>query len=162
MWTSSNHPGGWGRRWRYHDTALRRLTCWGFQPNRLAAKGQRVQGIASWQDPETGERAAAIQWQLEAIGGLWRLTLDYQANGVPVSVPVMLMPDAVAKTTRVRWWFTCPDCTRRCGVLFLIPRTRRFTCRYCGSVTYSSRQREHPARLELALLTRLGRLLARG
>jgi hypothetical protein len=37
----------------------------------------------------------------------------------------------------VRWWFLCPDCSRRCAKLYLPPR-RDFACRHCHDLTYRS------------------------
>jgi hypothetical protein len=39
----------------------------------------------------------------------------------------------------VRYWFGCPDCGERVGVLYLAPRDVRFRCRYCDNLSYRSR-----------------------
>lgn len=41
----------------------------------------------------------------------------------------------------VRYWFACPVCWRRSGVLYLVPGERYFMCRCCNNLTYRSRNR---------------------
>lgn len=44
-----------------------------------------------------------------------------------------------------RWWFTCANCGRRAGVIYLAPGARRFACRTCHNLAYSSAQTAHEA-----------------
>jgi len=37
-----------------------------------------------------------------------------------------------------RAWFQCPDCGRRCAVLFGVSRRGNFACRTCQRLAYSS------------------------
>ena len=39
----------------------------------------------------------------------------------------------------VRYWFGCPDCGRRVGVLYLAPGNVYFRCRNCNNLSYHSR-----------------------
>ena len=39
----------------------------------------------------------------------------------------------------VRWWFVCPACGRRIGLLYLPRWARAFRCRHCYNLTYESR-----------------------
>ena len=41
----------------------------------------------------------------------------------------------------VRYWFACPDCWRRVGVLYLAPGDVYFRCRNCNNLSYWSRNR---------------------
>ncbi len=41
----------------------------------------------------------------------------------------------------VRYWFSCPDCWSRVGVLYLAPGDVRFRCRHCNDLSYNSRNR---------------------
>jgi hypothetical protein len=41
-----------------------------------------------------------------------------------------------------RWWFSCPDCSRRCRLLHS-PNGGRFSCRLCLDLTYRSCQQSH-------------------
>lgn len=38
-----------------------------------------------------------------------------------------------------RWWFACPECNRRCGVMYM--RLELLACRLCHDLTYESRNR---------------------
>jgi len=40
-----------------------------------------------------------------------------------------------------RYWFECPSCYTRVGVLYLAPGDVRFRCRHCNNLTYRSRNR---------------------
>lgn len=42
-----------------------------------------------------------------------------------------------------RWWFNCPNCGRRCRVLYLPDWATHFACRICHDLTYESRQEGH-------------------
>lgn len=39
-----------------------------------------------------------------------------------------------------RWWFLCPNCYRRCRVLYLPPGESIFACRICHNLCYESQQ----------------------
>lgn len=41
----------------------------------------------------------------------------------------------------VRYWFGCPSCGRRVGVLYLAPGDVYFRCRNCNNLSYNSRNR---------------------
>ena len=41
----------------------------------------------------------------------------------------------------VRYWFLCPLCYSRVGVLYLPPGEVRFACRHCNNLSYWSRNR---------------------
>ena len=61
--------------------------------------------------------------------------------------------DVAVATTRphfggLRWWLICPQCGRRCGKLYLPSGARRFACRLCHNLTYTSSQ-EHDKRLDV-------------
>ena len=40
----------------------------------------------------------------------------------------------------MRWWFRCPNCNRRCRILYLPPGRDYFLCRICHNLTYTSQQ----------------------
>lgn len=42
-----------------------------------------------------------------------------------------------------RWWFVCPECTRRCSYLYSMPGKLYFSCRQCLDLTYRSCQDSH-------------------
>ncbi len=39
----------------------------------------------------------------------------------------------------VRWWFACPPCGRRVGILYLPSGGKLFRCRHCYDLSYQSR-----------------------
>lgn len=83
-------------------------------------------------------------------GALKTGTIGSGRVGFAVQPPFMLLQRKGVNTTihltstkphlgGKRWWFTCPDCNRRCGVLYLEWGT--FACRLCHDLTYESRNR---------------------
>lgn len=51
-----------------------------------------------------------------------------------------------------RYWWTCPACGRRCGVLYMPPGVARFACRACHDLTYTTCQESHSGERFLAAL----------
>lgn len=43
-----------------------------------------------------------------------------------------------------RWWWLCPSCGQRCGVLYLPASSRHFRCRCCHDLMYTSAQEHDP------------------
>ncbi|MFH2035897.1 MAG: hypothetical protein ABIJ45_05785 [Candidatus Zixiibacteriota bacterium] len=39
-----------------------------------------------------------------------------------------------------RYWFLCPNCGRKCRILYLPPKSNYFACRKCYNLTYRSQQ----------------------
>lgn len=42
-----------------------------------------------------------------------------------------------------RRWLTCPDCKRRCRVIYIPPNQDTFGCRICNKLTYRSQQEKN-------------------
>ena len=63
---------------------------------------------------------------------------------------------AVVATTQrlggVRWWFSCPDCERRCAVLYRPPQSERYTCRICTRADYETPKVSRRRRAEMRAL----------
>jgi hypothetical protein len=149
MWSNFNHPGGFGRKYRYRDNALSRLPCWILQPSKYAPKGVGVMdcGPIRWRSNRTGDVLASATWRLNHDGLERRFFITPVGFKRSAEQAISMVPDFIAKTNNLRWWWKCPDCGRRCGVLFLIPATGLFTCRKCGRVTYASQQEASPGRV---------------
>jgi hypothetical protein len=87
--------------------------------------------------------------------------LSYTANGVPMEQKIELEFHIQHDGGR-RWWFLCPGCRRRMGVLYL-PRDRTgFRCRDCYGLRYPSQQRDldfliKPLAAELGVPRRVAR-----
>jgi hypothetical protein len=60
----------------------------------------------------------------------------------------------------VRWWFQCPNCSRRRNALYLIRSagTSRWGCRQCYGLTYLTQRLEPMARLEVRMRRAASRL----
>lgn len=89
----------------------------------------------TWSWSRGGEPSGSIGY---AVGG-GTVTLDYCADGVPVTERVVL--DRTPCTYGgSRPWFRCPRCTARVALLYL--RASRFACRACQRVAYASQSED--------------------
>lgn len=70
------------------------------------------------------------------------VVLDYTADGVPVTVRVALDTTTMHRGG-TRHWMRCPACDGRCATLHLPGGARRFACRTCHALTYTSCQESH-------------------
>jgi hypothetical protein len=69
------------------------------------------------------------------------VVLTYRANGRPMEQKIACEPTEQYPSGR-RWWFLCPGCNRRMGVLYLSPGRSAFRCRGCYGLRYRSQQRD--------------------
>jgi hypothetical protein len=69
------------------------------------------------------------------------VVLTCRANGRPMEQKIACEPTEQFRGGR-RWWFLCPGCTRRMGVLYLPPGQTEFRCRGCYGLRYRSQQRD--------------------
>lgn len=74
------------------------------------------------------------------------LQLRYPVGKQTLSDRIELVTTATQFGGR-RWWFSCPRCGRRCGVLYLPPGLTRWACRTCHDLAYRTSQ-EHNKVLE--------------
>jgi len=105
-------------------------------------KGQyrnTLTGKIFWRRLSTGEELAAIEFSRD--GRPDQITISYNAvvNGTTIPIQEGL---GITKTRTnfagSRYWWLCPGCQRRCGVLYIPPGTYRFRCRKCYNLTYRS------------------------
>ncbi len=143
MWTTTNHPGGFGRRWQHQDGDLLGIPCWHYSPTR-APVGHG--GTSTWRNVQSGAIAGSVHWMVKGAAGARRIVFLFSFEGRQREEVVEMQADEIADSERRRWWWTCPQCERRCGKVYIIPPTGRILCRACGSVTYTSRQHRHPRR----------------
>ena len=90
-----------------------------------------VSGIWKW-----GSNSVAFRGEMGADGPQ-DLHLNYFWGEDPVSEIIGI------ETTKQhfggrRWWFSCPECNRRCSKIYLPPGKRLFSCRQCYRLTYRS------------------------
>ncbi len=50
----------------------------------------------------------------------------------------------------IRYWFGCPVCGQRVGVIYLAPNDTHFRCRHCNDLTYQSRTNCNTAKFGIA------------
>jgi hypothetical protein len=95
-------------------------------------------GTLTW-STQRGFRASVafkvIQYRHEAD-----LLLAYEVNRRPVQQKISFEP--TEQRVGRRWWFLCPSCHRRIGVLYLPAGLTEFRCRYCYRLRYRSQQRD--------------------
>jgi hypothetical protein len=77
-----------------------------------------------------------------------RFRYSVTINGVlhDVDLYVALLPTLMRHGGR-RWWYACPACNRRAGVLHLPPGEMYFACRTCRNLSYRSRWRGYKDRI---------------
>lgn len=68
---------------------------------------------------------------------LKRLILDLEIQSMGVKIDL-----STSKTSfdGVRFWFTCPECKKKIGVLFTHPVTEKVGCRKCLNLEYKKRR----------------------
>jgi hypothetical protein len=97
-------------------------------------------GSLSW--TRGGEPAGNISYQVEYHDRQPRrlkLTYKFIDSGLSVdySMPIV---STLTPWGSPRYWLLCSGCGRRCGNLYLPPSGRRFVCRSCGNLTYTTCQ----------------------
>jgi hypothetical protein len=99
---------------------------------------------------EDGARYVTIQWKQGAhqiaAAGAWLIReegavtakLTYRYANQSIEDPIRLVQTAsnLPNCPGGRWWWLCPRCLRRAGVLYAPGRYWR--CRYCWKITYTS------------------------
>jgi len=106
--------------------------------------GQRAGQRFTWRD-EHGEVISSINVVVDMVhrpGPIARFHYTVMIDGVrhKVDQRVALTPTPIHDKGR-RWWYTCPACNRRAGVLHLPPGEVFFGCRSCHDLSYRSRWR---------------------
>jgi len=93
----------------------------------------------------TGSAMVFVNW----IDGHPRLELRYTVSGKHDIKQVIQTETTQPYYGGVRYWFTCPQCKRRCRKLHLPGGALRFYCRQCHDLTYEScqSQRKHGGKL---------------
>ncbi len=86
----------------------------------------------SWEGP-LGRRSSADMW-FGATGAslFWG---DAEGRAVAQNLKIERTPQHLGG---VRPWWVCPDCGRRCAIVYGF--ADRFTCRQCGNLTYTTSQ----------------------
>lgn len=146
--------GGYGStRWRQHYKKITVEACLRFSvrdivgtriPRDALTKACYAADSTSMTWTRGGQPAGWINISFANVDGRTpRLILRYSVGGQPIRSLVALEPQE-CYLGGVRWWYTCPLCARRAGVLYLPPTgALRFACRTCHNLTYTSAQTAH-------------------
>jgi hypothetical protein len=132
-------------RWYYGRKATADESC------RLKMSYLRKRGMLSGQ--ATGE----IAWTSSMTGKTTTVLLAVDVTDHPCAKLVYTITDREGNKTDydyevslvttpcnfggVRYWFGCPSCGYRVGVLYLSPGDVYFRCRHCNNLSYRSRNR---------------------
>jgi hypothetical protein len=104
---------------------------------KLRARGKwHKSGAIYWNGSEDGSVAfRVIEYLHEA-----QVILNYEVNGRPIqqTIPCETTYQRVGR----RWWFLCPCCRRRMGVLYLPVGREAFRCRDCYHLRYRSQEKD--------------------
>lgn len=94
-----------------------------------------------------GRETAAIGFMALMDGDRPAVRLSYTTTpvgGQPAKRDYLLQVEATQPNYGGRrWWWLCPRCQKRVGVLWLCSEARRFECRGCCGLTYESSQESH-------------------
>lgn len=136
----------WGNKSTKEDTdSALRLSIRGFLPNILQITSGNSRPLfinSTWS--RGGHKTAAIGIWLFLRDDIPIVRLEYTstpAGGVPVEHSYIIGLEATAQHFGgVRWWWLCPTCGRRCGVLYMAGSQLRFSCWRCQGLSYTSSQ----------------------
>jgi len=125
-------------RWGDHPKRDVVEDCLVIDAHELARRGRRAT-LLSYDD----HRLFLIRYCIESAPGdgePFQVTLDLaQRAGIQV-VPIEITRPHFGG---MRWWFSCPQCEKRCQKLYLPPRQWEIACRLCHNLTYTSSQTAH-------------------
>jgi hypothetical protein len=96
-------------------------------------------GSLSWSNGR--DLSAGVDFRVAEYLHEAEVVLTYRANGRPMEQKIACEPTEQYPSGR-RWWFLCPGCNRRMGVLYLSPGRTEFRCRGCYSLRYRSQLRD--------------------
>jgi hypothetical protein len=101
-------------------------------------------GAFPWSWSNRGRTVATITIRViagQTITLTYRITIDDKAEDYSIPVRLLKCPCNYGGS---RYWFGCPFCAKRVGVLYL--RFKRFACRHCQQVAHTSQSEDSHAR----------------
>lgn len=117
------------------------LTIGALNEQRMLAAGQDTPKVLTWTRADATVAVAVITIETDENRQprQVQLTFDVEIDGVRSNVRqrIPLTSTGLAYGGR-RWWFTCPACGRRRGLLVLPPGEQVFACRRCHGLLYAS------------------------
>jgi tRNA(Ile2) C34 agmatinyltransferase TiaS len=104
---------------------------------KLRAKGKwHRSGAICWK----GSRGGSVAFRVVEYLHEAEVILDYQVNGRPMHETISC--ETTYQRVGRRWWFLCPRCRRRMGVLYLPSGRSAFRCRDCYHLRYRSQEKD--------------------
>ena len=80
-----------------------------------------------------GDKVGSINIQIS--GELLRISYSWQGCNIENILHISKTPCYFGGE---RWWFKCPECSRRCAKVFLNKRNGHYACSKCVGITYYS------------------------
>jgi len=106
--------------------------------------GEEVCGIITWMMPGQVDALAAINFTMKRCDDEMELRLDYRLGEDERPKTMWITIQTVRHRDRgLRYYGTCPKCTRRVRKLHVPPGGEKFLCRICHKLTYESSQAAH-------------------
>ena len=133
-------------RWYYNKKATVEASCdlTVFQLKEYGMlEGDHAAKVITWVMSNTGKESHAVvcvDTSSEPHAKLRYLVFDAEGKVTPYDTEVSLVTTP-CNLGGVRYWFTCPACSRRVGGLYIAPGDYYFMCRHCANLTYNSRNR---------------------
>lgn len=120
-----------------YDISIFRLKKWGM------LKAGCSSTTVTWTSNQTSKQSnigLEVSMTDEPFVRLTYAITDSQGDSTPYDNEVSLTT-TLCNFGGVRYWFGCPHCGRRVGVLYLAPGDVYFRCRHCNNLSYHSRNR---------------------
>ena len=113
--------------------SMSRFKQWGC----LDYQGNPIAGTLHWS--YVGEESARVDYVLDLRCNSFRLVYKYRLHGEEwrdqdYYISIVQTPCYFGG---VRYWFTCPSCSKRVGCLYSV--TGYFACRHCNDLSYDSK-----------------------
>lgn len=131
--------GGWGStRWHSHRKKVTVEDCFVIEAQAVARHGR----CTVWTVERTREgmlRLLPIDMMLGSFGDESFVRVSQDESMQWISMHSTPLPWG----GKLRWWFGCPVCQRRCAKLYVPPGSVDVQCRVCYDLTYRSCQQSH-------------------
>ena len=133
-------------RWNARETVE---SCLCLDINKLVREGavartHPVRGSWHWTNTATGEVESSVSYLFEpqafygpVLRVNYKVTRGYERHKVDLLIQLQ---HTRPNFGGVRWWFTCPYCSRRVGKLYQPSRAIYFSCRKCHDLRYQSQR----------------------
>lgn len=133
--------GGWGSGLDYYDDAkpnesdFNKLDISSFTKKGIIPTDVTITGTSDWST--NGEKHSSISFEAYTGCNDPYIRLDYHSSyGIPYDYRIYLTTTTPYYGGQ-RWWFLCPKCNARVGVLF---GDGLFMCRHCVNINYVCQQ----------------------